>query len=138
MKLRKVIAGFLTTMAISFSAAALPFTFESNGLPSQDIVLDWGGPPLFGVGAAINVQLSSRDSTSGAAVESDSLEYLIPERSSFALVTLGLAGLGIGGSRRETGVERQRSRRIFASRRRPMIETHTITLSPANVAKATS
>jgi hypothetical protein len=50
--------------------------------------------------------------TSFAGFELDHLQFNIPEPSSFALVALGLTGLGIGGSRRSAD---RKSKRVFVS-----------------------
>jgi hypothetical protein len=97
--------GFLSLMAFSLSSGATPFTFESNGLPPETTILDLDDPFLFESGAEITMLVSSVDPTRDAAVD-DSFRFKLPEKRGFALATLGLAGLGLGGSRKEVGTRR--------------------------------
>jgi len=95
-----VTAVFLSFAVFSLPSGATPFTYESNGLSTPSPQLDLEGESHFG--KAIDVQFSIPASTKELSVEQDPRRGS-SERSSFALMTLGLAGLGFGGSRKEWG-----------------------------------
>ena len=97
---RMAIAAFLSSTVFSLSAEATPFTFESNGLSSSSPQLDFGDRTPFT--PVIDIRFSFPALTYDAGVEqAPRLES--SERSGFALMTLGLAGPGFGGTRRGIG-----------------------------------